>query len=180
MQTETISYRGTNFIRYPESKNRTERVYYSGWVKINGVQKKIRLHVYKYMCEVGEIPKGYHIHHKNEDTLDNKTDNFELLTHKKHISDHVTKWNRENREFVLSHLDKIRPKTVEWHQSEEGRKWHSENQKTAWSKKEFRVETCQQCGKEYKTKAIQPTKYCHQNCRATALRRRRGVRPINK
>lgn len=38
--------------------------------------------------EKGYIKKGWHVHHKNEDTLDNSVDNLEVLTHGQHVSEH--------------------------------------------------------------------------------------------
>ena len=110
MQKEIISYNGKKFIRYPESKSRSERVYYSGHFKINGVNKKIRLHVYKYLCEVGEIPIGYHIHHKDHNPLNNEINNLECKNGREHISEHGKNASEELKDIRRNILHtKARP-----------------------------------------------------------------------
>ncbi len=44
-----------------------------------------------------KIPKGYHIHHKDADTLNDCMENYELLSSSNHSNHH---WNRD-REYIL-------------------------------------------------------------------------------
>jgi hypothetical protein len=39
----------------------------------------------------GPIPPGHHIHHKDEDPLNNALDNLECLPHGAHVAHHMTK-----------------------------------------------------------------------------------------
>jgi hypothetical protein len=55
-------------------------------IKVNG--KKIDEHRYVWMQANGPIPKGMVIHHKNEDTHDNRLENLEMMTLKEHTSLH--------------------------------------------------------------------------------------------
>lgn len=180
MQKDIISYKGANFTRYPDGKSRSERVYYSGRVKFNGVSTKMRLHVYKYMCELGEIPKGFHVHHIDENPLNNELSNFELLPGGNHISEHVKKRFIENPEWAKVFHEKGIEAATEWHKSDEGRKWHSKQAEKNYKKRVGITKICVQCGNEYTTKHAGESKYCHQNCNATALRRRRGIRPVSE
>ena len=46
------------------------------------------LHRYIWTQHNGEIPKGYVIHHKNEDKVDNEISNLECMTRSQHIIMH--------------------------------------------------------------------------------------------
>jgi hypothetical protein len=45
----------------------------------------IRLHRWIWETFRGEIPKGYEIHHKDHNKLNNSLDNLELVTHRENI-----------------------------------------------------------------------------------------------
>lgn len=151
MQKETIYYRGIAFTRYPEAKTRSERVYYSGRAIINGKSKKIRLHVYKWMCEVGEIPDKYAIHHKDENPLNNELSNLECVESKKHMSNHMSTDERKQKSHVIMET-LARPKAIEWHKSEISTPWHKEHVKNSLFKTEITAK-CEECGIEFTTKA---------------------------
>ena len=175
MQTEIIEYNGERFTRYPQSTNRTERVYFSGWVKINGKQTKKRLHWYKYFIEVGGIPKGFHIHHIDENPLNNSIENLQLICGKKHIGEHSKKALATNP----IHKAKFHAAGIEaakvWHKSDAGREWHSQLASRRMSEREYITKKCLVCEKEYKTRAVQSeTKFCSNNCKSE-YRRRSGV-----
>ena len=46
------------------------------------------LHRLIYEDHYGEIPDGYMVHHKNENKLDNRIDNLELMSHEEHSAYH--------------------------------------------------------------------------------------------
>lgn len=68
-------------------------------------------------------------------------------------------------------------KAKAWHSTEEGKRWHSENGKNAWVNREWVEVTCEECGRKFGTPYPARARYCQQNCRATARRRREG-RPV--
>ena len=47
-----------------------------------------RLHVYVWEHYNGEVPKGYHIHHKDHDKNNNEIENLVLLSASEHASLH--------------------------------------------------------------------------------------------
>jgi len=46
------------------------------------------IHRYKWIKEVGQIPEGWDIHHKDEDKSNNETSNFECLPKSDHTKKH--------------------------------------------------------------------------------------------
>lgn len=53
------------------------------------------MHRYIWIKERGEIPEGYEVHHINHSKVDNRIDNFELLTK----SEHAKKYNSGHNQF---------------------------------------------------------------------------------
>ena len=133
--------------------------------------KRMHIAVWEYFN--GKIPKTHEIHHKNENTWDNRIENLEIKEKSIHRRKHAQKRVFEDKEW----FDKFHSAGIEaaklWHKSEEGRQWHSDNGKKTYAEREYRSLICQVCGKEYQTRHKGNTKYCHPNCKAQALRNRR-------
>jgi predicted DNA-binding protein YlxM (UPF0122 family) len=66
-----ITYHGYQHIRMPDHPLADNRGY-------------VKEHRLVWYNAYGEIPKGYHVHHRNGDKLDNRLENLELLSHRKH------------------------------------------------------------------------------------------------
>ncbi len=74
-----IIYNRETYYRIPESKYRDKRVYY--W-KYNGWGKpQISLHRQIWIDHFGEIPKGFHVHHKDESPITK----VHIFIHKIHL-----------------------------------------------------------------------------------------------
>lgn len=61
---------------------------------------RMLMHRYMWEKEVGPIPDGYDIHHKNEDKTDNRIENFECLPkslHTKIYSPHNNQYGKGNK-----------------------------------------------------------------------------------
>lgn len=57
-----------------------------------------RLHVYVWEYYNGcEVPKGYHIHHKDHDKNNNEIENLALLSASEHASLHGNSWSEERK-----------------------------------------------------------------------------------
>ena len=82
MERETINYRGKNYHRYPESKRPQLRNYFYRHDKWK--ESPVALHRQVYEDANGPIPKGYQIHHKDEDFTNNSIENLECLTIAEH------------------------------------------------------------------------------------------------
>ena len=132
-----------------------------------------RLHRAVWEYHNGDIPKGYHVHHKDGDRSNNDISNLVLMQSSAHLSEHMSKEERKakSREDIKAAIAEA-PK---WHRSKEGKEWHSKHGKAAWETRSIQTYTCTYCGKEYQTKCIYPkgsNHFCHNNCRA-AFRRQR-------
>lgn len=139
---------------------------------------KMRMHRFVWLCEKGDIPKGYDIHHKDHDKSNNDISNLELVTKKQHSKLHYEELSAEEKQAKIDNINNnARPKAIEWHKSEEGKKWHSEMVKKAYAdgrlgSKKFKC-TCKQCGKEFFS-SKSTSKWCSGAC-ASKYRRDSGV-----
>lgn len=159
---EVIVYNGVRF-------NRDKKTgYYLSSRKINGKRK--RLHRFVWESHNGEIPNGFHIHHKNHDKSDNRIENLELIGSKKHLEHHGQHPSKKLIEHRKNNLDRIRPLTKKWHRSEDGRKQHREQALKTWEKqKKLKIEMkCEQCGEAYTTyqSRAKTSKFCGNNCKS--------------
>ena len=143
-----------------------------------------RLHVYVWeYYNGGEVPKGYHIHHKDNDKNNNEIENLVLLSAHEHQTLHGNSWSEERKEWARQNLiDNARPKASEWHGSEEGKKWHSEHAKKVFGNLPFKTFVCTYCGQVFqsrKTMKEGQNRFCSGKCSA-AYRRKSGVDDIVK
>lgn len=139
-----------------------------------GTSRK-RLHVYMWEKFNGEIPKGNHVHHKDENKNNNEIDNLELLDkclhsklHGKDIrsdKERMAKTTKALLEFAI-------PKASEWHKSEEGREWHKKHYLDTKDKlHKEKIFKCKMCGIEYKSIR---SGFCSNKCKS-AYRRKIGI-----
>lgn len=133
-----------------------------------------RMHVYVWeTVNKRKVPIGYHVHHKDEDTLNNEPDNLGLKEVSEHQSYHALLTHQRDKEYSKRFQQGGTEKAKAWHSTDAGKKWHSKHAKDQWNKKPFIEKVCIQCGVTYKTKHPKTSKFCHQNCKARALRARR-------
>ena len=168
MSQKIITYNGFDF-------NRDDKTgYYLSSRKING--KRPRLHRYVWEMNNGNIPKGCHVHHKDQDKSNNDISNLELLTRKQHLSMHANElMTEEAKEKRLENMKKhVLPSASKWHGSKEGREWHKEQYKVSLGNVEDKEFKCEHCGIEFKTKNVGKNRFCSNKCKS-AYRRKTGV-----
>ena len=95
-----------------------------------------RLHREVWKSYYGDIPKGYHVHHKDENTWNNEIENLELVKGSEHVRIHAEEHKKDPNFIrrVKANLDYARTFANEWHKSDGGREWHSK-----WLKNKPRI-----------------------------------------
>jgi len=157
-------FKGKKYFLYPNER------YFSKGCK--------RLHRVVWEHHNGKVPKGYHVHHVDGDTFNNEISNLNLVRGTLHLRHTAKKRFKEDVEFAkLFHEKGIEAAKV-WHRSEEGREWHKKHGKECWINREYKTYICQQCGSEYTTRHAGVSKFCHNNCKAKALRARRKLERV--
>jgi hypothetical protein len=138
-----------------------------------------RLHRVVWEYHNGEIPKGYHVHHKDGNRHNNNISNLELMKAHEHESMHQSTEERKSKSRM--NIEKAREGAIRWHKSNEGRAWHSAHAKEIWEERQPTMYTCDYCGKEYKTMKFQTTgnHFCSNNCKAS-FRRKSGVDNVTR
>lgn len=158
---EMILYNGVKYARYPDSKYISYRRYFYAFSKGKDGTTRTTLHRQIWKDVYGEIPKGYDIHHKGGDFLNNDISNLECIPKKEHSKKHYC----EPDENILAHLNRIRPLTKEWHASVEGLQWHSDHGRQVWENMEGMERICEMCGKAYLTKCARTNiRFCSRKC----------------
>jgi hypothetical protein len=138
----------------------------------NWGQGSSSLHRAKWEYYRGPIPEGFDVHHRDGDGANNAMANLELVEHSEHMRQHtlerIARGELKPPSAVALRL------AAEWHASDEGLAWHSENGKRSWDKRVWHRLECQECGREFRSPYPNKTRFCHLNCKMSALRRRSG------
>ena len=104
-----------------------------------------------WIDEVGEIPDGHHIHHKNHDPSDNILGNLECIPASEHAMFHY-----------LDRTD-LRPSQKQWANSDYGKSVLRENMLKLKRAMPNRSLTCGGCGRTFETKHP-AQRYCTTHC----------------
>lgn len=138
------------------------------------------MHTYVWTYYNGPIPKGYEVHHKDLNRYNNDISNLELLEKHEHKKLHGRLLTEEQRDWRRNNINtKARPKAIEWHKSEKGKKWHQEQVETRKDNRSIVEGTCLQCGKEivgYNNQG-HAKKFCSGAC-SQKYRRQNGLNDI--
>lgn len=138
-----------------------------------------RLHRAVWEFYNGEIPEGYEIHHKDEDTSNNDISNLEMVLGTEHNSYHAKKRHADNPEYSKRFHDLGIEAAKEWHKSEAGLEWHRQNAiKCNFGHLTFGTRNCQVCGKEFTAKTNSQI-FCGNSCKSK-YRRMHGLDDVTK
>lgn len=130
-------------------------------------RRGVRLHRVVWARKHGrKPPKGFHVHHHDENTSNNQPGNLILKPGKRHVSMHV---RSQKRKMPVKTLEAARV----WHSSKAGRAKHAEVQRANWKKRKAKRYICGECEKSFWSRAFQGATYCHLNCKMRAFNRRR-------
>ncbi|MFZ2189753.1 MAG: HNH endonuclease signature motif containing protein [Candidatus Magasanikiibacteriota bacterium] len=126
-----------------------------------------RLHRAVWQYHNGEIPNGFHVHHKDGNRANNDIENLELLEGKAHEAMHGEKGDRS--EWISA----MHRGAKKWHGSKAGKQFHKEQyEKHCREAITKRIDlVCAQCGKHYQGVR---GKFCSNNCKS-AWRREHNI-----
>lgn len=133
-----------------------------------------RLHIAVWEYHNGDIPKRYHVHHIDENKTNNQIENLCLMPASIHRSFHSHE--EKLRQHQQKQIKIMRELAVEWHRSEEGRKWHREHGKKIWEDAEPIKYICTECGKEFKSLhryGPDDNHFCSNSCKSAFRRHNR-------
>lgn len=133
-----------------------------------------RLHRAAWESAFGPIPRGCHIHHRDEDTTNNRLSNLECLPPSEHLAK-PSKNRRSPPKGVDPFSDDYRRLALQFNQSEAGRLWHKRNSERMqnWKKWKREPRICGHCEQTYQAvirKNGHPQIYCSALCRVAAYR----------
>ena len=77
----------------------------------NGIRKSERIHVLVAKHFIGEVPKGYHVHHKDGNKQNNFVENLEIIHPRQHYKETIS--NNKNILLGLNNYNKYtKPKRI--------------------------------------------------------------------
>ena len=163
--SEIVIWNGKTYRRYPNSKYKSIRMYFCCG--------KSRLHRDIWAAIYGEIPKNYHIHHKDNDHNNNDISNLICLPASEHYALHgVQRLGQAVPAEQAARLREISKKAAEWHKTEKGRAWHREQAKTVLKKARSAInkgnwpelnKLCEVCNSAFTTREVQK-RVCSRRC----------------
>ena len=134
-----------------------------------------RLHRYIWKHCKGEIPKGFHVHHKDRDKSNNDIKNLILVAPKKHTREHGKERAGEDTKWLRNFNEKGREKAKEWHKSKEGREWHKKHYQQNKDKlHKLEKFICVNCGEEFERTKNGNNRFCENKCKSQ-WRRKQGL-----
>lgn len=168
-------------MRYMEYQIHFGRKFYLDKLKgywISTDYPRIRAHRWVWMNTHGVIPKGFHIHHKDEDKSNNIISNLQLVHCARHLSMHAS--TPENKKRVKELVDTIRPLTKHWHASPEGKAWHKFHAIKCKFGKNAPVDyICELCSSPFKSSKLNRTRFCSNACKSK-WRRNAGIDDVDR
>jgi len=180
---ERVRFNGIVYRRYPNAKHSADRNYFRAGI---GDRRKgySLLHRDSYVVHHGPIPDGYHVHHKDGNTLNNDPANFVALPPPLHLASHAPASSERQaaamRANANGRTDRFRAGAAAWHDSAEGRAWHSQHAVSTWQQREPLARICDQCGAEFGSMGRRVTdRFCSNACKS-AWRRDAGIDNVSR
>lgn len=159
---EYFDFEGFKYKRYPNAKLPRRRNYFQRHVKVEGKLTTTYLHREIWKTHHGEIPKGFHIHHKDGNPLNNAIENFECLSALEHRKKHADELGMTISEYYKY----VKSKGVSWNKTIEGRNFKSQQAKNIWKNRRPIPMICRFCNKSFSKHSTRGLKneFCSQNC----------------
>ena len=153
---ETVVFNGVEY------RLMGSRRYYLSQSRSNEGRRHAKgLHVAVWEFYSGKtVPKGYEIHHKDGNPLNNDFSNLECIP----MREHRAKYKLKDPEKQKEHLREIQELAAEWHRSPEGKEWHRKHAEESIGKRTVKHCVCEFCGKEFESTCTTPVRFCSHNC----------------
>lgn len=130
------------------------------------------LHRDVWRFHYGAIPEGHAIHHKDNNSTNNRIDNLEALTIREHGKRHADS-SPERRAF----LDSIRDKGKEWQNTEAAKRHHREFGRKCltkyWKQAEYKSYVCDRCGESFLSRCNRIPRFCSETCRERSRKKKK-------
>ena len=138
-----------------------------------------RMHVAVWEFFNGKVPKGFHIHHKDNNPHNNEVENLELLEGSFHISKHTKERIQTNKTWFNEFVSKGIESAKAWHSSPEGIQWHKEHAaKFNFGSKTFGQFNCKSCNTTFEKQNFDH-QFCSNKCKSKH-RRANGCDDVKK
>lgn len=158
---ERIHAYGRTWIRYPQTKN-SDRWRYAA---------RINMHTYVWEVSNGQfVPPGWVVHHIDGNSTNNAPDNLMAMPKGEHARGHGALLSDERRTQMRQQAESVRDRARAWHQSAEGKAWHSAHGRETWVGRQPIEKECALCGTGFQT-LVAHGRFCSDKCRAAARRR---------
>lgn len=161
----SVLFEGVVYKRNPDGKQRSHRVYYQA--PRGSGRETLHRDIWRRANPGKTIPRGWHIHHKDEDPFNNDPSNLVLLSPKQHGEEHAEPASEQQR----GHLERVRPLAAAWHSSPEGIAWHREHGHKSWEGREGVERECTECGETFLAMFESRGRLCSRKCIARMHRR---------
>jgi hypothetical protein len=176
MEANSGIKKGNESVPYQEFNGKKYYLYTNERYFSKGVK---RMHVEVWKFYNGEVPKNYHVHHKDGNTKNNNISNLECIEASKHLSEHAKQRVIDNPDWYKEFHEKGIAAAPKWHKSPEGIEWHRQNaHKCNFGNQTYGESNCIFCSKLF-TKNSSHAKFCSNKCKS-AYRRNTGVDNIEK
>jgi protein-arginine kinase activator protein McsA len=159
--TEVIVFEGVRYYRRPNSKNRSQRVYFFD-------RNSHSLHRAIYAAAHGAIPPGFDVHHDDRNPLNNAVSNLVLVPAQRHRTEHAQESARAERHLVCEQCEQPFVSPRAW------ARFCSGGCKSAWRRdklRDTRWAMCQKCYRQFLAPKWLPRKFCSRLCAARARTR---------
>lgn len=158
--------------------NKYRRDKKTGYYLCSAKRKRLHRAVWEYYN--GEIPQGFHIHHKDSDKSNNEPENLELKSGHAHRTHHGLERAALHYDDMCNNLlENAMPKAKRWHSTKAGRDWHSEHAKAIMADRKPIKRVCEQCGSDFESIHLGNTRFCSNNCKS-AYRRKQGYDNVSR
>lgn len=152
---EVAVYKGEKYRRYPETCIGSSKSYFTKYIG-NGRRESLHVAIYRDNC--GDIPEGFHVHHKDGNPLNNDISNLECLDGREHCRAHSKETYESNKAKGIDNLSGGSAKVKDL---------RINNGEEAFKRRKPITCTCKVCGEEYTTKFYsKPSFFCSGKCKA--------------